>query len=317
MGLRFNPPPEWPAPPDGFIPPAGWQPDPSWPSAPPGWQLWADDDPATPEGKLSADDQPAAAGQPASPVFAPVASAPQAAMPAYPAYPAGSYAGTAFYGPGSPYAGYPGSVQAQGTSGWAIAALVCGIVGASVLGIIFGFVALSKIRKSGLRGKGLAIAGISLSGVWILLVAVAVAGAIIQPSTPKGLSPGGSPGAASVSVFSLTAGECFDNPAGASTVTDVSVMPCSRPHNAQIFATFNLHGSSNFDYPGQGTVRQLATNGCNARINADLDKPKLTNLMSIRFIFPTVGSWLTGHRTVACMIVNPTPDLRSSLTRSG
>jgi len=295
MGLRFNPPPEWPAPPEGFVPPAGWQPDPSWPSAPPGWQLWVDDDLTTAEGTLSGD-QPAAIGQPAGPVFAPVA---QTATPAYP--PA--------------YAGYPGPVQAQGTSGWAIAALICGIVGASVLGLIFGFVALSKIRKSGLRGKGLAIAGISVSGIWILVVALGVAGAIHSASSDH--SPGGSPSAASVSVFSLTAGECFDNPMGASTVTEVSVMPCSQPHNAQIYATFTLHGSSNFDYPGLGTVRQLATNGCNARINADLDKPKLTNLMSIRFIFPILGSWLTGHRTVACMIVNPTADLRTSLTRSG
>lgn len=314
MGLRFNPPPEWPAPPEGFVPPAGWQPDPSWPPAPPGWQLWVDDDLTTAEGQLSADDQPAASGRPASPVFAPVAGAPQAAMPAYPA---GSYPGTAYYGPGSPYAGYPGQGQAQGTSGWAIAALVCGIVGLSLLGLIFGLVALSKIRKTGLRGKGLAIAGISVSGIWILLAVGIVGAAGSHSSGSSGPSPGGGSGAASVSVFSLRAGQCFDNPAGASTVTYVPVMPCSRPHNAQIFATFNLHGSSNFDYPGLGTVRQLATNGCNARINAALDKPKLTNLMSIRFIFPTLGSWLTGHRTVACMIVNPTPDLRSSLTRSG
>ncbi len=43
MALRFNPPPNWPAPPEGFVPPAGWQPDPSWGPAPEGWQLWIDD----------------------------------------------------------------------------------------------------------------------------------------------------------------------------------------------------------------------------------------------------------------------------------
>jgi Domain of unknown function (DUF4190)/Septum formation len=307
MGLRFNPPAEWPAAPEGFVPPAGWQPDPSWPSAPPGWQLWVDDDLATTERHLSAEGQPAAAGQPAGPPFAPVANAPQAAMP--------YYSPGAAYGPGSPYAGYAAPGQAQGTSGWAIAALVCGVVSVSVLGLIFGFVALSKIRKSGQRGKGLAIGGICASGFWILVLAVGIAVGVINPSTPAG--PSVPPGAASVSVFTLRTGECFDNPTGASSVTYVSVMPCSLPHNAQIFATFNLHGGSNFDFPGQGTVQQLATNGCNARINVGLDKPKLTNRMSIRFIFPTLTSWLTGHRTVACMIVNPASDLRSSLTRSG
>jgi hypothetical protein len=39
----FNPPPGWPAPPEGWVPPANWQPDPSWPPVPPGWQLWVHD----------------------------------------------------------------------------------------------------------------------------------------------------------------------------------------------------------------------------------------------------------------------------------
>ena len=43
MGYRFNPPPEWPAPPPGWVPVPGWQPSPEWPAPPPGWQLWIDD----------------------------------------------------------------------------------------------------------------------------------------------------------------------------------------------------------------------------------------------------------------------------------
>jgi hypothetical protein len=43
MALRFNPPPNWPQPPAGWVPPAGWRPDPSWPALPFGWQLRIDD----------------------------------------------------------------------------------------------------------------------------------------------------------------------------------------------------------------------------------------------------------------------------------
>ncbi|SCL26143.1 hypothetical protein GA0070624_3246 [Micromonospora rhizosphaerae] len=39
-GIKFEVPPGWPSPPEGWIPPAGWQPDPSWPLAPDGWQWW-------------------------------------------------------------------------------------------------------------------------------------------------------------------------------------------------------------------------------------------------------------------------------------
>jgi hypothetical protein len=43
MGYRFNPPPNWPAPPPGWVPPPGWQPPSEWPAPPPGWQVWVDD----------------------------------------------------------------------------------------------------------------------------------------------------------------------------------------------------------------------------------------------------------------------------------
>jgi hypothetical protein len=42
--MRFNPPPNWPKPPEGWVPSAEWSPDPSWPPPPPGWKLWVEDD---------------------------------------------------------------------------------------------------------------------------------------------------------------------------------------------------------------------------------------------------------------------------------
>ncbi len=47
MGYRFNPPPNWPAPPAGWVPVPGWRPSPEWPAPPPGWQLWIDETEST------------------------------------------------------------------------------------------------------------------------------------------------------------------------------------------------------------------------------------------------------------------------------
>ena len=41
--VRFNPPPNWPAPPAGWSPPRGWAPNPSWPAPPPDWRYWVTD----------------------------------------------------------------------------------------------------------------------------------------------------------------------------------------------------------------------------------------------------------------------------------
>src|SRR5215471_3761500 len=107
MGLRFNPPPGWPIPPEGFTPGPGWQPDPAWPAAPPGWQLWVDD--AQPTVSAQAPQQsPGQAWQAPGQGW-------QAPQPGQ--YPATGYPMT------GPYPGQPMG-QPAGTNGWAVAAFI-------------------------------------------------------------------------------------------------------------------------------------------------------------------------------------------------
>src|SRR5665647_2768198 len=48
MTPRFNPPPNWPQPPAGWVYPVGWQPDPNWPAPPDRWPFWVDEGHPTP-----------------------------------------------------------------------------------------------------------------------------------------------------------------------------------------------------------------------------------------------------------------------------
>lgn len=73
--------------------------------------------------------------------------------------------------------GYP--TASAGTNGFAIASLVCALFGLlclgtiSVLGLIFGIIALSQIKKTGQGGHGLAITGMIIGGLatafWVIL----------------------------------------------------------------------------------------------------------------------------------------------------
>lgn len=110
-------------------------------------------------------------------------SAPYPPPPAYPSpYP--------FYG--APYAPYtaPLPARARGTNGFAIASLVCGVLGlcAGLVGalpaIVFGHVALSQIKRGEgtEEGRGLAIAGLvmgylilAVGALWIVFVVVSAA----------------------------------------------------------------------------------------------------------------------------------------------
>ncbi len=217
----------------------------------------------------------------------------------------GPYAYGAPYGPGQPGTGK--------FSAWAIAAFILSLVGAILLSVIFGLIALSRVRRLGQRGRGLAIASLVLSGLWLVIfILLGVAGS--SGTTSRSSSTGPIKHAGRLNVFSLAVGDCFDNPAGASTVTTVTALPCNQPHNAQIYAKFNLSGSD-FNYPGTAAVTKLATNGCNAR-TGDVDKSLTTSSMTIRLLFPEEDAWLSGQRTVSCMILNPSSDLTTSLLNS-
>jgi hypothetical protein len=262
----------------------------------------------------------------------------------YPGTGAGQYPGTGQY-PGGGYGPYPGGgpynpydmQPGQGTCGYAIAALVLGILGlfaiTAILSIIFGIIALVRIRRVPQKGKGLAITGIVLSCIWLALVGLGFANrnsnnnnnpSANAGSTPSSSSPASSvpttlpasstpttPG--SISVFSLKFGTCFDNP-NASSVTTVTSVPCDQAHNAQVFGQFHVKGSA---YPGDSSVKQDALSDCNGSAAGNLDRSKINNAMTIKFIYPLEGSWDLGQRTISCLLVSPTSNLKSSVLSPG
>jgi uncharacterized membrane protein YhaH (DUF805 family) len=312
VGLRFNPPPGWPPPPEGFVPPPGWQPDPSWPPPPPGWRLWVDDQqmpgqgqapPTVPPGPPPGSWQPP--GPPPSQDYDPRGPGGAYAQPGSEYTQSGS--------PGFPYA--PGGQQPPSgkASGLAITSFVLGLLGVVILSPVFGVLALRRIKRTGQRGRGLAIAGIVLSAAWIVLfVVIAVVGNL--GNATRSPTTGAITHSGNLSVFSLAVGDCFNNPPGATSLTTVTAIPCTQAHNAQIYAKFDVSGSI-VNYPGTASLTRTATRGCNNRVSS-LDKSMITDSMQIRFLYPLADSWLDGNRTISCMIANPVSNITSSLLNS-
>lgn len=110
--------------------------------------------------------------------------------------------------PPPPGGGYPppgygygyGQPRPSSTNGFAIAALVLGIVGLvaiiflvpSVLALVFGLVARSQINERGEQGKGMAVAGIVLGAigiaVFVLFIILVVAVGDDSSTSNYGLS---------------------------------------------------------------------------------------------------------------------------------
>jgi len=191
-----------------------------------------------------------------------------------------------------------------------------GVVGISaILGIVLGIVALRRIRATLQRGRGWAIAGIVLGSVWLVVAVALVATGTILGSTTPTPSAGSSQG---VDPFALTTGDCFNNPAvTAGHTTDVASVvrtTCTKPHNAQIFATFSAGSSAS--YPGSAKLTNIASSGCSARAKTSLTGSLITSSMQIRLLFPLQSSWAAGHRTISCIIYSATTTLKTSVVKS-
>jgi hypothetical protein len=108
-------------------------------------------------------------------------------------------------------------------------------------------------------------------------------------------------------VFKLRPGQCVNSGSDALSFT---LMSCSKPHDAEVFATFALTGSA---WPGDATVQQEAGNGCASRLGSYLN-PQLANAgLAQEYVYPNESAWKAGERDVVCEVSSPTGPLTGSV----
>lgn len=231
--------------------------------------------------------------QPQPGYSAPGYSAPGYPPPGYqqPAYPQSGYPQ-----PDHPPPGPSSFGSKPGTNGLAIAALIFGIIGGSLLGIIFGIIALRQIRRTGQNGRGLAIAGLILSGIWIVVVAIVV---VIALTTTAQRDPvtGTVAAGGDVAATSLQVGDCVNNLRDSTNLLSLPAVPCAQPHEGEVFAVFDLPAGP---FPGADAVKKTVTSECSSRFapyaphSTDPD-PGLFS------VYPQQQNWDDNDRQVVCI----------------
>jgi Septum formation len=137
----------------------------------------------------------------------------------------------------------------------------------------------------------LAVAGIII----VILAMVGVAAGVLAEIT-HGFRPKTVITYRPAAVFRLRPGECVN--LGASAL-DVTVVSCSTPHDAEVFATFSLPETS---WPGASAAQQDASNGCASRLSGYLNPQLATADLTQEFVYPNQAAWLAGEHTVVCEV---------------
>jgi hypothetical protein len=204
---------------------------------------------------------------------------------------------------GAPATVYASQEPKSGTNGFAIAALIFGIIPVCFIGVVFGIIALVQIGKTRQKGKGLAIAGLVLSGLW--LAGLVTAGVIDQLDKADRDASGAVIKEGKVSAEDLKVGDCFnglEDVRAGGDIASVTAVPCDKLHEAEAFAQVEIAGSK---YPGSEDLQgQDRGRPCIQKLQEVAPKVFKAHAVGVIWIYPQKLTWKFGNHHLTCVALS-------------
>jgi hypothetical protein len=113
-------------------------------------------------------------------------------------------------------------------------------------------------------------------------------------------STGAIVGAGNVDAFQMRVGDCFNDGStfGDDSVDSVPGVPCSEPHDNEVYAVFDVTADS---FPGDA-MADMAHDGCVQRFEAFVGKDYESSSLDIATLYPSRESWAQDDREVICAV---------------
>lgn len=139
---------------------------------------------------------------------------------------------------------------------------------------------------------------------WAVYLAIIVGAGIYNASTTADRdSSGAIIDSGNVDAFQLRMGDCFNNGGAAydgSEVSSLAGIPCTQPHDNEVYAVMNVTGSS---FPGEDEMWDMAINKCLGRFEGFVGRDYESSSLDIVSLYPTEDSWkLQNDREVVCAL---------------
>ena len=160
--------------------------------------------------------------------------------------------------------------------------------------------------------------GISVRRILVIVAAVAVAGgllalasgalamaeatgqgALLTSDAPNGPGPTTE---SDVSFDALRVGDCIDDPGGAGPTNRVPRLPCSTPHDEEVYAIVVLMDGP---WPGMAMVDDQTARLCGFAAHAFIGIPAEQSELNLESYMPVEEGWNAGDRTAICVAIDP------------
>lgn len=121
------------------------------------------------------------------------------------------------------------------------------------------------------------------------------------------------------SVFDLQVGDCYDEPDTTEGLLSVALVPCSGPHESEVFAVLTYPADEGEAYPGAEVVEAYGSEQCMGEAYAEYvgQEYDLSSLFAATLL-PSEESWTrAGDREVVCVVYDHDGPLVGSPEGSG
>lgn len=105
-------------------------------------------------------------------------------------------------------------------------------------------------------------------------------------------------------VMNVQPGDCFDDPgSGDEVVFQLEAVPCSEPHDNEVFAVESVSGAFGSEYPGRQSLEEHAYEVCSGPVfDSYVGTSYLDSSLDVFTLTPTDDSWSQGDRDVVCVL---------------
>ncbi len=118
----------------------------------------------------------------------------------------------------------------------------------------------------------------------------------------------------SADVFSMVVGDCINDSSLADEVTTIPIVPCSEPHDSEIYHSFDLTTSA---LPIRDELDQLAGEECVPAFESFAGIAYEDSVYYFSYFSPSAQSWADGDREILCTIYDMDGQTTGSLEAIG
>jgi hypothetical protein len=181
---------------------------------------------------------------------------------------------------------------------WAVAAFATSLPGLVPIAVVLALIGLSRIRRSGDRGRRLAVGALMISACW--LIAIGVAAALnLDGERRAGIGR-------STTISQVQVGQCFDADLEVDTLRQVRIADCAAAHSGEAYAKVRamLTGLSTEQ---KGAV---ATQQCATAFEAFVGKSYERSELDMYYV--VLADQAVADGNVLCMVGKPGEQLTGS-----